>query len=93
MADAKVTCVSKTGSDHSTITHLGGPSGWRWTKAEVITSIEAGTNTFFTIGPDGKRANILVVDENPKYVRTVADGKWTNNLLALPSCPEPKKSG
>jgi hypothetical protein len=86
MADAQVTCVSKTGSDHSSITHLGGPSGWRWTKEAVIASIEAGTNTFFTRGSDGKRAEVRVVNATPRYVQTVADGQWTNNLLALPDC-------
>lgn len=28
--------------------------------------------------------NVGVVDANPPYIRTHADGKWTNNLLALP---------
>jgi hypothetical protein len=34
---------------------------------------------------DGVR-NVLVgvVDATPKYVRTYADGVWTDNLLALP---------
>jgi hypothetical protein len=26
-----------------------------------------------------------VVDASPKYLRTYADGKWTDNLLALPT--------
>lgn len=26
-----------------------------------------------------------VVDANPPYIRTHADGKWTDNLLALPT--------
>lgn len=28
--------------------------------------------------------DVGVVDANPPYIRTHADGKWTNNLLALP---------
>lgn len=27
---------------------------------------------------------VLVVDANPPYLRTYADNRWTNNLLALP---------
>ena len=34
---------------------------------------------------DGSRAVIvLVVDGTPPYLRTFADGVWTDNLLALP---------
>lgn len=88
MADVRVTCINKRDRDntHEGITHLGG-SQWRWTRAEVIKSIENGTNTFYTM-KDGKRADVKVVDgENGKYVRTVADGKYTNNLLSLTECP------
>jgi hypothetical protein len=27
---------------------------------------------------------VLVVNANPPYLRTHADGQWSNNLLALP---------
>lgn len=87
MADVQVTCINKTdrNSSHEGITHLGG-SGWRWTRQQVIDSIEAKSNTFFTrVG--GNRADVGVVNgTNGKYVRTHADGKWNDNLLALPEC-------
>ncbi len=88
MADVQVGCVKKTGTTHQAITHLGGTGGggWCWERAKVIESITAGTNTFFT-HVDGRRAEILVVDANPRYLQTRADGQWTNNLLALPTCP------
>ena len=71
---------------HEGIRHLGG-SGWRWTRSQVIDSIEAGTNTFFTM-VNGKRAEVGVVNgRTGKYVRTHADGQWNDNLLALPECP------
>jgi hypothetical protein len=41
-------------------------------------------------GGDARVANgssyvkVGVVDASPKYIRTYADGVWTNNLLALP---------
>ncbi|MGE0093755.1 MAG: DUF3892 domain-containing protein [Alphaproteobacteria bacterium] len=87
MANVRVTCINKKdrSNTHEGITHLGGAT-WRWTRQEVIQSIEAGTNTFFTY-EDNKRANIAVVDgPTGKYVRTHADGKWTDNLLALKEC-------
>ncbi len=87
MADVQVTCINKQPRDnpHEGITHLGG-AGWKWTRQEVINSIEARTHTFFTkVG--GKRADIAVVNgPNGKYVRTHADGQWNDNLLALAEC-------
>ena len=87
MADAQVTCINKPNrsNEHEAITHLGG-QGWRWTRSQVIASIEAGTNTFFTT-VNGKRADVGVVNgPNGKYVRTHADGYYNNDLLALPEC-------
>lgn len=87
MSDVQVTCINKQPRDdtHEGITHLGG-SGWKWTRTNVIASIEAKTNTFFTkVG--GKRADVgVVVGPNGKYVRTYADGVWNDNLLALQEC-------
>lgn len=86
MADVLVTCVTRSANNHESITHLGNPGVWRWTKLEVIQSIEAGTNTFYTRA-DGRRADVGVVNgPNGKYVRTHADGYYNDNLLALPSC-------
>jgi hypothetical protein len=67
---------------------LGNPAAsWKWTRQQVIESIEAKTNTFFTL-VGGNRADIGVVNgPNGKYVRTYADGKYNDNLLALPECP------
>jgi Protein of unknown function (DUF3892) len=87
MSDKQVTCINKLprNDTHEGITHLGG-SGWKWTRKEVIDSIEAKTNTFYTM-VGGKRADVAVVDgANGKYVRTRADGVWNDNLLALPEC-------
>ena len=87
MADVQVRCINKQprNDPHEGITHLGGDQ-LKWTRQQVITSIEAKTNTFFTyVG--GKRADVGVVNgPNGKYVRTYADGKWNDNLLALPEC-------
>lgn len=87
MADAQVTCINKQNrsSTHEGITHLGGPN-WKWSRADVIQSIRNKTNTFFTL-VGGTRADIGVVEgQNGPYVRTYADGKWNDNLLALPEC-------
>lgn len=87
MADLQVTCINKQprNDTHEGITHLGG-TGWKWTRQQVIDSIRAKTNTFFTL-VNGKRAVVGVVDgKNGPYLRTYADGVWNDNLLALPEC-------
>lgn len=87
MADVQVTCINKQprNNPHEGITHLGGDT-WRWTRQQVIDSIKAGSNTFFT-RVNGKRADIAVVKgSNGEYLQTHADGSWNNNLLALPEC-------
>jgi hypothetical protein len=90
MADARVSCITKP-QPHSPvehITHLGG-SNWKWTREQVIASIEAGTNTFFVIDSrTGQRANVRVVRPSTRapYVRTSPDGDLYDNLLSLPQC-------
>jgi hypothetical protein len=90
MADVQVSCINKQPRDnpHEGITHLGGTGGggWKWTRQQVVDSINAKTNTFYT-QVNGKRVNIDVVHgPNGDYVRTYADGTWNDNLLALPEC-------
>jgi hypothetical protein len=87
MPDVQVRCINKQprSDTHEGITHLGG-DGWKWTRQQVIASIEAKTNTFHTL-VGGKRATVGVVNGvHGKYVRTHADGQWNDNLLALPEC-------
>jgi hypothetical protein len=88
MADVRITCINKQPriDPHEGITHLGGAQ-WKWTRQQVVDSIEQRTNTFYTLA-NGKRADVGVVDgPNGKYVRTHADGYYNDNLLALPECP------
>ena len=90
MADVQVTCINKPdrSNTHEAITHLGGPN-WRWARADVIASIESGSNAFYT-QVNGKRADLGVVKgETGKYVRTYADGYYNNDLLALDECGRP----
>ena len=92
MPDVQVTCITKPHpqSPHEHITHLGG-ANWKWTREQVIASIDAKTNTFYVLDPrTGKRANVGVVrptDGRAPFVQTYADGDWNNNLLSLGQCP------
>ncbi len=93
MADVQITCVTKPNmqSPHEHITHLGNPRGnWKWSREEVIRSIESRTNSFFVVDPlSGKRSEVGIVRPTygAPYVRTHADGNWNNNLLSLNQCP------
>jgi len=85
MAEFEVRCVKKTGTTHEHITHLGG-GNWMRTVQQVVQSIENGTDSFHTL-VNGKRASIAVVNgAHGKFVRTRADGNWSDNLLAIPAC-------
>jgi hypothetical protein len=87
MPDVQITCINKQprNNTHEGITHLGG-TGWRWTRQQVIDSINAGSNSFYTL-VGGRRANVAVIQgANGPYLRTHADGQWNDNLLALPEC-------
>jgi len=92
MTDVQVTCITKPHplSPHEHITHLGNPSaGWKWTREQVIASIDAGSNKFFVKDPYGKRSDVAVVRPAGRaaYLRTHADGDWNDNLLSLNQCP------
>jgi hypothetical protein len=92
MADVQVTCITKPHphSSHEHITHVGNLAGnWKWTREEVIASIEAKTNTFYVLDPyNGKRSDVAVVRPlgRAPYIQTHADGDWNNNLLSLNQC-------
>ncbi|TFW17558.1 DUF3892 domain-containing protein [Duganella callida] len=91
MAHCQITCVnmSHLGRRHEHITHVGNPRDWsrKLTVAEVVAMIRNGTNSFFVVDHNGHHADVHVVNANPPYIRTAKDGYYTDNLLALTSCP------
>jgi hypothetical protein len=91
MAERQVTCakrlVMRFPNEHAGITHLGG-EGWLLSRSEVIAAIDSGKHSFHTL-EDGERAEVRVrsgIANHPDFVQTEADGRWTNNVLALPDC-------
>ena len=61
---------------------LNGNEPGQSTRAQMVTYIEGGNQAYVTDGVNS--VFVGVVDATPKYIRTYADGKWTDNLLALP---------
>lgn len=56
------------------------------TRASIVSWIENENGKAYTEDGQGNRADVLVVTpaRAEKYLRTYADGRWTDNLLALP---------
>jgi hypothetical protein len=75
---------------HEHITHIGhNVNQWRLTREAAVARIESKSEAFYTIDQaTGKRVYIGVVRETGKvpYLRTYADGKWNDNLLAQSEC-------
>lgn len=51
-------------------------------KRTLVAWIEDGNKAY--VGSGSNRVDVLVVNASPKYLRTYADGRWTNNLTSLP---------
>ena len=88
----RVTAIRLSGGQqHEHITHLwwtnpaDGSTGDH-TRAQLVSWIEDKNGKAYVEDRPGDRAEVGVVTPKvgPKYLRTHADGKWTNNLLALP---------
>ena len=53
------------------------------TRDEMVVWIRDKNGKAYVCG-GGHLARVLVVNANPPYIRSHADGVWTDNLLALP---------
>lgn len=92
MATIEITAIRLTGGTrHEHISHV-----W-WTdhsagrtgdddRSTIVAGIEAKTLTAYVSDVYANKAYVGVVtpSSGSKYLRTYADGKWTDNLLALP---------
>ncbi len=92
MEEFEATCIVKPDrfSTHEHITHIGNRAGgWMLTRESAIERIDSGREAFYTVDSiSGSRAYVAVVREPGKspYLRTYADGRWNDNLLALATC-------
>lgn len=92
MTEYEITCINKPdrSSSHEHITHVGNTAGqWRLTRESAINHIDSKTSAFYTVDHStGKKVYVGVVRDTGRapYLRTHADGKWKDNLLALAEC-------
>jgi hypothetical protein len=77
-------------SSHEHITHIGNSAdNWRITRETAIQKIESKQEAFYTVDrTSGRRVYVGVVRDgtHAPYLRTYADNKWNDNLLALAEC-------
>lgn len=73
------------GNRHEHITHLEWMDGARTdvsTRAELVQWVKNGGDARVRATPTDVK--VVVVDATPPYLRTVANGTYTDNLLSLP---------
>lgn len=92
MSEFQVTCINKNPrfSSYEHIEYIGNIDGkWKISRDDAIRRIESWDEKFYTIDKiSGQKVYIGVVREAGKvpYLRTYADNKWNDNLLALAEC-------
>lgn len=74
-------------SEHEHITHVQ-YDGYIWPRESVVKLIEAKTDSFYVKSGSLVSHVGVVHPERPRqpFLRTYADGKWNDNLLALLEC-------
>ena len=90
----EVSCIIPHTNMDGRIHAIGGPDGGGWTMLEdpAIQGLRSGAFTLWTAG-GGKIAEVVPRQESNGrwYLKTLADGVLSNNLLHLPHCPETYK--
>jgi len=92
MSEYQITCVTKPDrfNTHEHITHIGNIANkWKMKRELAIEKIESKQEAFYTVDQtSGRKMYVGVVREAGKlpYLRTHADGKWNDNLLAQAEC-------
>jgi hypothetical protein len=82
----QVTCITLSGGKtHEHITHIGFSNNVRWSKQQGVDFLGISGNSIYVADRQGS-VEIGVVKGTPPYLRTHADGRYTDNLLALPQC-------
>lgn len=93
----KITCISKDGGNHQNphegITNFGWVNeqtraSGNSTRAQMVEFLEKQGGVAYVKDWNGNVAYIGVCTTTwgTKYLRTYADSKWTDNLVALPEC-------
>jgi hypothetical protein len=55
-------------------------------RLRVVGWVESGIDAYVADGPQKIWCEVRQNENGTKFLQTVADGEWSNNLLALPEC-------
>jgi Protein of unknown function (DUF3892) len=87
----QVTAIRLAGGEsHEHITDVrwrsGSTSAGQSTREAIVDWLSASNANQAVVAEGSERVHVAVVraPEQPPYIRTHADGKWTDNLLTLP---------
>lgn len=93
----RITCINKFGGFHLDPHHSIMDLGWqedgtgkqgKSSRQQVYDWLKNSGGQAYVIDRRGNRASVLPRENanGTQFVQTVADGIWTDNLLALPEC-------
>ncbi|MET3452213.1 DUF3892 domain-containing protein [Curtobacterium sp. 1544] len=82
MADSVIKNVEK--DRNGDLTYVGVSGTWKWTVAQVVSSIESGTNRFYVMCPQRADAVVRSTAGGRRFLKTTADTTTRNNLDSLP---------
>jgi hypothetical protein len=65
-----------------------GGTHWTLTREQAVSQIEDRVSSFYIEKPGGKRFDVIVAPDPraDKYLKTIPDRDYSNELLFLPSC-------
>lgn len=95
----RVECIVKAdpASPFQGIQSFGGRNkqgfNWRLSREQLIAKVRGG-ETFYVENPAGRRAELVIAhaDNGVEYLRTLADGVGSDNLLSLRDCEPDERS-
>ena len=93
----KIICIRKDGGNHQNPHKKITDFGWvneqtraagQSTRAQMVYFLERQNGKAYLKDRFGNVANVgvWISTHDNKYLRTYTDGKWSDNLLALPEC-------
>ena len=93
----RITCINKSGGFHADPHHAIESLDWvneqsgatgKSSRADVYDWLKNRGGTAYVRDPRGNSAQVVPREHTngTRFVQTVADGVWTDNLVALPEC-------
>lgn len=93
----RITCINKSGGDHADPHHAISYLGWvedgsgkteKSSRVQIYEWIKYHSGSAYVADSRGNKVWVRTRENQngTRFLQTYADGKWTDNLLALPEC-------